>query len=167
MTEDVVRKIKVLHVEDSDTDAYTVERALGRYAKHVFSLHRARSMQEAEQMLRESDEWDVVLLDLELPDTKDRTESFMRLEKARRKGMPVLVLTSVNDHELALNLVDNGVEDYVRKSIICSNPDALCEAIDFAIHRFKNFQQMKDSKEKQLKEKDQVIQWVTGGYSAS
>lgn len=172
MEQNQSKQIRILHIEDSDTDAYAVERALQQHPgkgseKQACSyiLKRVTTMREAEETLRDSDQWDIILLDLELPDTSDRTETFARLAALKADHIPALILTSVNDHQLAVSLVDDGAEDYVRKSAICRQPETLCEAIEFAICRHNNFNAMKDQKNKELEEKDQVIQWVTGSYS--
>lgn len=165
MSNDNIRELRILHVEDSDTDAYAVERALSRDPNERYELHRASRMEEAESLLRNGQIWDLVLLDLELPDSKGRTETFQRIAKAKHGDVPVLVLTSINDHDLALDLVGKGVEDYVRKSTISSSPEMLHDAIVFAISRHKNFNSLKVKKEKELDEKNQIIQWMSGGYS--
>ena len=148
-------------VEDSDSDAYTVRRVLRNHMKHPCFVRWARSAEEAEEFLQnQPDMVDVVLLDLMLPDTKDEMESFQRMEKVAR-SRPIVILTSLNDHDLAVDLVANGAEDYVRKSQVTTDPKILCDAIEFAICRHKNIQILQDNN----RYKDQIIQWVTGSYS--
>ncbi|MCB1556377.1 MAG: response regulator [Alphaproteobacteria bacterium] len=147
---------KVLLVEDSKTDAYVVIRALSKRASCPCDIIHAHSMKEAEQHLLNEKGIDIVLLDLGLPDTVDNHDTFKRLDEARG-DIPVIVLTSVHDHALAVGLVDSGAADYVRKASIHSDPEILCDAVDFAVCRHKNVSKM-------IQEKDQVIGWMRGTY---
>ena len=162
------KQLRILHVEDSDTDAYAVERALSKDVDCDYTLRRVQSMGEAEQVLADpAQKWDLILLDLELPDSSGRKDTYMRINAAKRDDdIPVLILTGVNDQILAVNLVDDGAEDFVRKSLICMNPETLSSSINFAICRHKNWNTLRARHEKEMVEKQQVIQWMTGGYQA-
>lgn len=155
----------ILHIEDTETDAEIVQRALKKHMKQSYRLERAHNMAEAESILRTVDNISVILLDLGLPDTNDRMDTFQRLEKAKRKAIPTIVLTSVNDRELAVDMVGSGAGDYVRKSRVGLDPESLCDAIEFVWCRENNTEQILKEKEKALADKDDVIHWMSGGYS--
>ena len=161
------KSLKILHVEDSDTDAYAVERALGKDTARQYTLQRARTIAEAENALKSGpQEWDLVLLDLELPDSTGRNDSYRRISAAKNNDqIPVLILSGVNDQSLAEHLVDDGAEDFVRKSLICTDPETLSDAIAFAVCRHKNWNSLQSRQAQEMGEKDQIIQWMSGGYS--
>lgn len=110
----------LLLVEDSETDAYIIKRILEKNLNPSCHIRHAENMAEAEAALaEEKSRIDLVLLDLGLPDTSGRIETYKRLENAKHKSnlddIPVVILTSVNDRKLALGIVDSGAENYVKK----------------------------------------------------
>ena len=76
----------ILHIEDTETDAEIVKRALQKHMKHAYRVERAKSMAEAESILRTVSNIDLILLDLGLPDTNDRMDTFQRLESAKKRN---------------------------------------------------------------------------------
>lgn len=152
--------LNILYVEDSETDIEAVRRALDEYGGVSCQVWQARSMAAAEDIL-ESTPVDLILLDLGLPDTSGGQDTFNRINKHKKAEAPVIILTSVNDQDLAVSLVDGGAQDYVRKSTISAEPQLLRDAITFAIHRHSSLR----AKEHQLEEKENIIQWITGSYS--
>lgn len=162
-----VKELKILHVEDSDTDAYAVERALSKDPSTHYTLQRACTMAAAEEMLKSGpQDWDLVLLDLELPDSTGRNDTYRRISMAKNNDdIPVLILSGVNDQSLAVHMVDDGAEDFVRKALLCTDPESLTDAIAFALCRHKNWTSSRERQRKEMDEKEQVIQWMSGGYA--
>ena len=158
-------QINILLVEDTETDAEIVKRALSKTMKSPFRIVRAETMAQAEASLRSISNVDLILLDLGLPDTKGGIDTFQRLENAKKYNIPTLILTSVHDRNLAMDIVGGGAEDYIRKSRLSREPESLCDAIEFALCRHKNVVGLKEKNEKALAEKDQIIHYMTGGYS--
>ena len=157
--------INILLVEDTETDAAITERALKTSMRSPYSVVRAHSMAEVESILRSRDNFDVILLDLGLPDTNGRIDTFQRLERAKTRDIPTLVLSSIVDRELAVSIVGHGAEDYVRKSRLSIEPQSISDAIDFAMSRHKNEEEIKRKKDKARAEKEEVLQWMGGSYS--
>ena len=159
-----IKKLNILLVEDSKTDAYSAQRILSKNMTHPCCVIHVECMAEAERTLKDDKNIDLILLDMGLPDTKGGEDTFKRV-KSVKKDIPVIILTSVHDHELALEIVGEGAEDYIRKSSLSSDPEILCDAIDFAVCRHKHIEEIKEEVDKEIKEKDQVIGWMSGGYS--
>lgn len=159
-----IEKLNILLVEDSETDAYAVKRAIDRYMKHPCLLKHVCDMKHAEATLKSKDHYDLVLLDLGLPDTADAKDTFKRINGINN-DIPIIILTSIHDHDLAVGIIDKGAEDFVKKSSVCADPEILCDAMDFAVCRHKNIETLKQETEKLLKEKDSVINWMAGSYS--
>lgn len=157
--------INILLIEDTDTDAEIVRRALRHIAGKTFNIRRAKTMGQAETLLYNDIDIDIILLDLGLPDTAGNMDSFQRLECTKKSAIPTVVLTSVNDREMAIDMVNEGAEDYVRKSRLSHNPETLYDAIEFALRRHQNVLLLQEKKEKTIAEKEQVIHYMGGGYS--
>jgi DNA-binding NarL/FixJ family response regulator len=69
--------------------------------------------------------WDVVLLDLGLPDRHGL--DVLRELRARHPGLPVLILTMFPEDQLALHLLEQGAAGYLTKE---SAPEELLRALD-------------------------------------
>ncbi len=74
---------------------------------------------------------DVVLLDLTLPDSSG-PETFEKLVR-HVPNMPVIILTGLDDEQLAISLLRSGLQDYIVKDTI--NSDMLARSIRYAIER--------------------------------
>jgi PAS domain S-box-containing protein len=106
------RRLKVLLVEDEDAYAELVGCSLAGCATTNFDLRRARRLGDALPRLQ-AEPFDVILLDLSLPDRLGlRTYTDMR---TAAPAVPVIVLTGVDDEQLALQAVRAGAQDYLVK----------------------------------------------------
>lgn len=121
---------RFLLVEDSATDAYLVQIHLkegldtGADIKHVDTLERAN------EALRR-DRFDLVLLDLTLPDSSG-LETFHSVFRNAADDA-ILILSGHDDHALAVEAVRSGAQDYILKGEL--NPQALGLAVQFAMER--------------------------------
>ena len=125
-------RVRVLLVEDNPTDALLVEVALEEMTpapelRHVELLHHA-------QQALENGEFDVVLIDLNLPDGEG-LGNFEQLQ-ALAPDVPMIVLTGLADEEVAVEAIARGASDYLIKG---EAPAALLErSIRYAIERKRN-----------------------------
>jgi len=128
----VVQQTRVLLVEDNPGDARLVREALNDGAPDQFTVRVADSLQHALASLGPGvEEVDVVLLDLSLPDSQG-LETYRAIH-ARDPEVPVLVLSGLNDESVALKAVNEGAQDFLRKSKVDS--ELLPRAIRYAIER--------------------------------
>jgi DNA-binding response OmpR family regulator len=155
--------LKLLLVEDSHVDAFMIKKVLQKNMPYKCKIEHIDDMKNAENFLQENSV-DIILLDLGLPDTRGGKDTFNRAYISQSET-PIIILTSKEDHDLAVSLVDEGAEDYVRKSNITSDPERICDAIDFAVCRHKNSTAIKNQKNEAVIEKDMMLEWVRGGYS--
>jgi DNA-binding NarL/FixJ family response regulator len=122
--------IRVLVVEDNPADADLVRITLAEHAPDAFTVAHARKLSIAlEQLARHA--YDVVLLDLGLPDT-DGLETLDRFRKVR-PDTPVVVLTGRSDRTVGLAALERGANGYVLKG--WDHPDELLGCIRTALGR--------------------------------
>jgi two-component system sensor histidine kinase UhpB len=122
--------VKVLLVEDSPTDALIIGEALVDISEFEHTLARAESLREA-LTLAQGTHFDVVLLDLGLPDGNG-IDTFRRFRQVAPDA-PVLVLTGLADISVGLVAIQEGAQDYVLKREI--EAALLSRAIRYAIER--------------------------------
>jgi signal transduction histidine kinase len=133
------KSLRILLIED-DPD-YTllmnlyVHEACGATLKH--EMENAVSLAQGLDLLARK-EFDIVLLDLNLPDS----EGLDTLAELRRRapGVPVVVLTNLALEETGLKAIGAGAQDYLIKSKV--DKDQLYHAISFALERSRLFAQM-------------------------
>ncbi len=129
----VEARVRVLLVEDNPTDALLVEVALEEMAAPAPELHHVETLADAENALAES-EFDVVLIDLNLPDGEG-LGNFERLQ-LKAPAVPMIVLTGLADEEVAVEAIARGASDYLIKGEV---PGALLErSMRYAIERKRN-----------------------------
>jgi len=121
---------KLLLVEDNRGDARLIAEMLNENGGDKFKLRREDSLAGAEASL-DSEEVDLVVLDLGLPDSVG-IETF---EQVRRKAprVPIIVLTGLNDEDLAVRAVAAGAQDYLVKGQVDS--PLLVRSVRYAIER--------------------------------
>jgi serine phosphatase RsbU (regulator of sigma subunit) len=120
--------LSVLLVEDDDGDALLVEDLLEGALPRA-RLTRARTFAQALVML--ADDIDCLLLDLQLPDAAG-LDTVVRL-RAQAPGIPLIVLTGLNDEAAGVGAVEAGAQDYLVKGHV--DGDQLARAIRYSISR--------------------------------
>lgn len=95
-----------------------------------FNVECATSLQSAQAALKRGN-FDVVLLDLDLPDSQG-LQTFQAII-AHNNYLPIIVLSSSRDVQTAKNAVRHGAQDYLTKSTL--NQDVLRRSILYSIER--------------------------------
>ena len=121
------RQQRILLVEDNLADVRLVQIALGAAVK----LTVANSLTEALVARAAGDEFDVILLDLFLPDSF----GFATVPPIRSAfpATPIVVLTGLDDPALEIQTVESGAQEYLIKGRF--GDDGLVRAIRHAIAR--------------------------------
>ncbi len=123
--------ITVLLVEDSETDADLIEAAVAAEGEYV--VRKAESLKDALDALG-GDAPDAVLLDLGLPDSQGLDTLRAVIEKA--DGVPVIVLTGLEDKEVGIAAVRMGADDYlIKRADFAGQGELVSRAICYAIER--------------------------------
>jgi two-component system sensor histidine kinase/response regulator len=122
--------IRLLHVEDEVGDAAIVAFELENAGLGNVQVTLAERLEDAMREVR-AQRFDIALMDLNLPDSTG-IETYRKLHAAA-PVMPLVVLTGRDDPELALQLVEQGVQDFLSKKYL--KGDLLSNAIRFSIER--------------------------------
>jgi diguanylate cyclase len=122
--------MKLLLVEDDPADAQFLRACLTRSQGAPPDLVHLTSLQDALQSLQ-TDEFDVVLLDLHLPDASG--EHCVRAIARARPTLPIVVLSGEDSEEFAVNILNEGVQDYLVKWE--GEGKTILRAIRYAIER--------------------------------
>jgi PAS domain S-box-containing protein len=104
----------ILLVEDNPADIRLLEEYLLRdcTTSDRFQIAHADRLTKGIQMLVEG-RYDAILLDLSLPDSQG-TSTLTRM-RAASKAIPIVVLTSIDDEALGMQLIQAGAQDYLVK----------------------------------------------------
>jgi diguanylate cyclase (GGDEF)-like protein len=135
MIEPVVR---VLLIEDNPGDARLIKEALAESSATRFQVEVVQTLADGLVRLAEED-IDAALIDLSLPDSVG-LETFHRA-RAGAEGIPIIVLTGLDDDTVASAAVNAGAQDFISKNRV--QPDSLARAIRYAIERQRMLQQVR------------------------
>jgi PAS domain S-box-containing protein len=106
------KRLKILLVEDSDSDAQLLREMLMISGRNDLYISAAKSLRETIDHLK-NNYVDAMLLDLTLPDSAG-LETIQRLRQAN-PDIPIVVLTGVDDENTGVEAVRTGVQDYLVK----------------------------------------------------
>ena len=142
------KPIRVLLVEDDSDDAFMLEDTLRDFPAAHLELCRVERLQDGLRRLRD-ESFDVALVDLNLPDSHG-LDTFLELHR-QAPQLPVVVLTGVNDENMAVNAVHGGAQDYlVKGQHEAADAGMLVLRIRYAIERQKtsHYQQLLTERER-------------------
>ena len=120
----------ILLIEDNPDDALLLEVTLADVGGAAFDLTHAETLSEGLRELAGGTH-DVVLLDLSLPDSHG-LDTFARAH-AQSPGTPIIVLTGLDDEEVAVQAVQGGAQDYLSKNQL--DGQLLVRSLRYAIER--------------------------------
>lgn len=122
--------VKVLLIEDNDADARFISEMFKDINAPKYKLSHVKRLDEGLKLL-DKDSYDVLLLDLSLPDST----GLSTFEKAHKHDpeLPIVILSGLDDEEVAVKAVREGAQDYLMKGEVSSR--LLSRAISYAIER--------------------------------
>jgi len=128
--------MRVLLVEDNEDDAILIREEL---SETNIEIERAERLSTALDRLVGGD-LDAVLLDLSLPDARGLDNIERVLGKA--PGVPIVVLTGLNDEEAAVQAVERGAQDYLIKGQ--ADGHLLARSLRYAVQRHRAEESLKE-----------------------
>ncbi|MBL1201386.1 MAG: hybrid sensor histidine kinase/response regulator [Nostoc sp. ZfuVER08] len=137
------KNIKVLLVEDNPGDVFLLQEFLKEVNTVIVDLMPVERLSEALKYL-ETEIFDVILLDLSLPDSQG-LETFVTAHQ-QAKATPIIVLTGINDETLATRAMQEGAQDYLVKGQVTG--DLLVRSMRYAIERQRADNALRQSEER-------------------
>jgi phosphoserine phosphatase RsbU/P len=128
---DTVR-FRILLVEDDPDDVWVMRNLMGDRWDGPFELVQVELLSAGIERAAERD-FDVILLDLSLPDSSG-LETFLVMH-AHAGEVPIVVLSAYDDEATAIKAVQAGAQDYLVKGQV--NDSALIRSIRYAIERYR------------------------------
>ncbi|MEE8159264.1 MAG: histidine kinase dimerization/phospho-acceptor domain-containing protein, partial [Dehalococcoidia bacterium] len=132
----------ILMIEDNPEDAQLIREMLLEGNAASFQVEHAGRLDRGLECLSEK-KHDVILLDLSLPDTPGLA-SFHQL-KSQAPEVPVVVLTGYDEEGLAVEVLEQGAQDYLVKGKV--DGKLLARSIRYAIKRKQSEEQLRQAKE--------------------
>lgn len=127
------KPIKALLVEDDPDDAFLLREMLKEVESAVFDLVRVQRLADALERAAQ-EPFDVALVDLSLPDSTG-LDTFVTFHSAAPE-LPTVVLTGLDDEQVAISAVHEGAQDYLVKGRV--DGALLVRSIRYAIERQRN-----------------------------
>jgi DNA-binding NarL/FixJ family response regulator len=123
-------RVSILIVEDNPGDVLLIREYLAEMQRYPHDIREAGALESALGLLGHY-HFDVVLLDLSLPDSSG-LDTVRRLI-AKFPEVAVIVLTGLQDEDIALRSVRYGAQDYLEKQQL--SPGMLYKSILYSIER--------------------------------
>jgi PAS domain S-box-containing protein len=123
-------KRRVLLIEDNPGDARLMREYLSDPAGVSFQLEHCATLGQGLERLNQGG-IDLVLLDLSLPDSP--MEETFRRAHAAAPAVPIIVMSGLDDEQVAIQTVQEGAQDYLVKTYVDTR--LLVHAMRYAIER--------------------------------
>jgi signal transduction histidine kinase len=124
------QNLRILLIEDFSGYVQLLTDTLSAYQNPPFEIESASSLKSGLKKIA-GGQFDVILLDLNLPDSRG-IETFVQLHQ-KCPQIPIVVLTGIDDQNMALQAVRNGAQDYLVKGDV--DGKLLASVMRYAIER--------------------------------
>ncbi|ORJ54902.1 hypothetical protein B5V00_15530 [Geothermobacter hydrogeniphilus] len=131
------RLLSVLVIEDNPADAGLIRAMLGN---RTFTLTFSSRLAEAQHLMQQQS-FDIILMDLGLPDSQGLPSLEVLLREA---GIPIVVMTGLDDDGLAQQALQRGAQDYIIKGAEADH--FLARSLQYAVERHQIDQQLRHQK---------------------
>jgi diguanylate cyclase (GGDEF)-like protein/PAS domain S-box-containing protein len=137
-----VKTLRLLLIEDNDTDVLVVREVLRDSVSTVFDFSHVNRLQSGLRLLAKHS-FDIILLDLSLPDSEG-IDTFLQVRSAV-PNLPVVVVSHLADENIAIQSVQAGAQDYLVKG---NMNGMLVRTILYAIERAQTQKAFRTSEER-------------------
>ena len=122
--------LKILVIEDNPADVYLINNYL-KTSGIRYTLKHCSKLADALELLNFDDDYDVILLDLGLPDSQG-LDTLKKLQNI--KNIPsIIVLTVLDDEKTALSSLKEGGQDFIVKDKL--NSENIIQSIKYGFER--------------------------------
>ena len=126
------KNVKILLIEDNPGDARLIRELLSEGKGMDFQMEWANGLTTGLNNLS-VDEFDIILVDLGLPESQG-LDTFTNIY-AYASSIPIIILTVLNNENIAIKAVHEGAQDYLIKDQV--DADSLVRSMQYAIERKK------------------------------
>ncbi|HEY9683985.1 MAG TPA: response regulator [Drouetiella sp.] len=144
--------INVLIIDHNTDDARLLQQLLTNSEVGQFAVECIENLQDGLQRLKTGG-IDVLLLDLSMPESQG-IKTFLTVRK-ETDNIPIVVLTGLDEHAIALEAVRLGAQDYLVKRDLNSN--WLSRTLLYSIERFTANKEIKNLNEELVKARDEAL----------
>ncbi|HVM33369.1 MAG TPA: diguanylate cyclase [bacterium] len=137
------RSTRILLVEDNPGDALLLQAVLREKNGPAYVLKRVDRLRACLDCLL-AEAFDVVLLDLSLPDSSGLSTLRAVMEKAPH--LPIVVLTGLGDQETAIQSLHEGAQDFLLKDELTGA--LIKRSISYAVERFELLRKARENEER-------------------
>ncbi|GFO58298.1 hypothetical protein GMST_06230 [Geomonas silvestris] len=134
-------QLRILLIEDNPSDADLIRRMLAESRDPEFAVQVAELLRDGLALL-ETRPYDIVLVDLGLPDCRQGLEAALRV-RTQVPLTPIMVLTGLEDEEIALKSWQLDIQDYLIKGEF--NAGLLARSIRNAIQRKRDMEVLRET----------------------
>ncbi len=129
-------------IEDSKSDYFLVKTLIEGYSNENVDINWQIRLEDGLSELNK-DNFDLILLDLALPDSFG-INTFLKMQSLA-KGIPIAVLTGNQDEDYAILAVRNGAIDYISKNNL--NSSVLRRVLKYGLEQNSNCEALQKSKQ--------------------
>jgi PAS domain S-box-containing protein len=135
--------MKALLIEDNPGDARLIKEMLAESTVISWEVECAETLGESLEFLGIGG-WDIILLDLSLPDSQG-LDSLQKVLSSRH-GVPIVVLTGLEDEHIGMEAIRRGAQDYLIKGKV--DAELLSRSLGYATERAWLMGKLRESEEK-------------------
>jgi len=153
--------IKVLLIEDNPGDARLIQEMLNEVKDNSFVLECATKLSRGLESIA-GEHIDIILSDLSLPDSQG-LDTLVRVH-SQASDVPIIVLTNLDDEDLAIMAMQKGAQDYLIKDQVDSN--LLVRSIHYAIERYRLLKELEQARQREQQNREiQSLEQISGSPS--
>jgi len=141
---------KVLLIDDDPDDRLIIREDFKEISHKGFSLDCAETLTKGIQSIKAKNDIDVVLLDLNLPDSTG-LDTVLKIKK-EFSMLPIIVLTGLDDEDFSVSIVQAGAQDYLVKGQVSAA--LLSHSIRYAIERQSLLVELENTRQRKQREKE-------------
>jgi PAS domain S-box-containing protein len=138
------KKYKILVIEDNPGDFVIIEEFLAETLQAPNIINAVNFNQASKILLDENNAFDIILLDLSLPDKEGKRLIDEILMISR--GTPIIILTGYSDMNFAIQAISYGIEDYLLKDDLSAA--ILYKSITYSIERQRSKSELLESEKR-------------------
>lgn len=151
------QNFNLLLVEDDAGDAEYLEDVLSDVEAISFNVVNVEQLATAFSVLNTGNHFDVILLDLSLPDSQG-IDTFKQIHAAAAH-IPIIVLTGLDDEEVAFQALHAGAQDFLNKTGL--NGVSLARSIRYSIERYALLEEVEKLRENDMQRKNAFLSHVS------